>query len=197
MKILSVLIPSRFRFDKMLRAVDSAIACVGDKNNLEVIVRFHKSDTESMSRLHELQKYGDTVKYILGEDFQGYNSLGVFCQELNDAATGIWCWHINNDMICERIEGSVPIDTQLKEISNIGVLCQPQWHKLGASHYENDAGGSAPIYPRTMYSKGAQIGMPPDTFIFNDAKERGWKIQFLAGVSFIHDWHGHEEYNGI
>lgn len=189
--ICSCLIPSRGRFDQLLRTVTSIFKACDNPDEVEIVIRMDDCDKASMSRKDELLFFG--CKVMVGPRLGGYTSLDRFCQELNDAATGDWCWHLSNDMVIQREAGHAGFDTLLKEIQSPDAICHTQWHLLGKSRYERDAGGPAPIYRRAMYNDGKKIGMPPDTFINRDAKKRNYRTFFLTGITLWHDWHGHEE----
>jgi hypothetical protein len=94
--LCSILIPSRKRFNLLLRSIKSIIASAKGKD-FEIIVRLHNDDYESLGRQGELGRFG-MVRVIGGETLNGYASLNEFFNELEPEAKGDWRWHINDDM---------------------------------------------------------------------------------------------------
>jgi hypothetical protein len=94
--ILSVLIPSRYRFDRLVKCIDSYVDNASDKNNVEFIIKFDTDDTESYSRINEIRK-DINIKYLVTDRLKGYQSLHTFANYMYLLATGTWVMFMTDD----------------------------------------------------------------------------------------------------
>ena len=175
-----------------MRLIESAYQYCSHPDNIEVIIRFDSDDGESIPRIRELARFGPQCRHLVGDRLKGYASVATFCQELDAVASCDWRWHLNDDMVIQRRDDTckyVPFDKQVESHPTTGVLLQPEWHQLGGSGYQFDAGGSAPIYPKSLI-EGIGMQNPPDKFLMSRAQELEWETKFLMGVGFWHDWQG-------
>ncbi len=185
--LVSVLIPSINRPKLLLGCVES-ICRSATHGDFEVIVRLHKSDSESLAIADNLRKR-EQVRIILGEDLNGYKSLSEFFRECAAPANGVWCWFLNDDMI---VEGDwmgefskVPIDSRH--------IIQPEFSRLNLSVYRHYEGGPSHAQPTRIWEKFGEplIGGAPCTDVFLDEllrKKNGWKTWFLNNVTVRHNW---------
>lgn len=197
--LCSVLIPSRKRFDQLLKCIESVYQSADMEDmtaQFEVIVRFHKSDLEARDRITELDQFSE-IDAIWGEDHNGYQSLGQFWYELVQVAQGDWVWHINDDMTIATLS-DCKWNIELSKVPDMKHLVQPQWHNLNTSHYGNDARGPAPIHPRTALGKEflePDCGAAVDATIYRElVEERKWPVYFLPGIEVQHHWGGVESH---
>jgi len=94
--ILTVLIPSRYRFDRLVSCIDSFVNLASDKNNVEFIVKFDCDDTESYSRINEIRT-DINIKFIVSDRLEGYNSLHTYANYMYKLATGSWIMFSTDD----------------------------------------------------------------------------------------------------
>lgn len=190
--ICSVLIPSRFKFDRLVQCIESINKSAGG-HDFEIVVRFHNDDKKSVNRIGELSRFVN-VRMIFGETFQGYNSLNIFAEELEDAAQGDWHWHMNDDMTVMG-EGW---DEQLI-LMPANVLVQPEIHQLGDEIYYKDRCGPAPIYHKTSCKLFRPLGPGgPDVQIWDSlVNKNNFEVRFLNGIGVWHRWEpgGHSIYD--
>lgn len=195
--LCSVLIPSRKRFDKLLKCIESVYANAAIHIPFEVIVRFHKSDVEARERCLELDKFPNVLA-IWGEDWDGYESLGVFYHELIQEAIGKWCWHLNDDMVVTTTRPGITWTARLNVVIGANVLVQPELHQLNNSVYVFDKTGPAPIHPRTALGKVLLLpacGGAVDAMIYSElVVKRHWQVRFLEGIGVHHQWGGVESH---
>jgi len=191
--LCSVLIASRKRFDKLTDCIKSIYAHANLYVPFEVIVRFHKSDSEARDRCTELDEFDGPLSAIWGEDLDGYESLGTFYHELIQASIGKWCWHLNDDMVVMSASGS-KWNERLNEVIGRNVLVQPEIHQLNNSVYVFDKAGPAPIHPREALGDlllQPSTGGAVDAAIYRELVEkRHFPVRFLEGIGVHHQWGG-------
>jgi hypothetical protein len=96
--LLTILLPSRNRFDMCINTINSfADTCI-DKSNLEIIIKFDTDDESSLSRIDEIRK-DVNIKYIISDRLRGYFSLHHFCNEMLKQSTGDWILMVNDDSL--------------------------------------------------------------------------------------------------
>lgn len=188
--ICSVLIPSRNRFDALCRCIRSVYSTCSNEHRVEVFVRFHSSDLESVRRAEsgELHQINRNVRYFAGADYLGYDSLGRFYEELTERVSGDWHWQFNDDF--ELIQNGEPWDRQLLRIPMEGFLVQPENHLLNSSHYHLDEHCPAPLYPAGALEKLGLKEFPVDIDIATHRTlviENGWKVEYLKGLTLYHN----------
>lgn len=184
--LLSVLIPSKFRFDKLKRAIESWEQCTRYHGNLEVIVGLDQSDQESVARIGELQ-FPFPVKVYQDRDKLPLEPSCWLWNKIKPHATGIWHQYWSDDM---TIYGTSRWDEELAKVATTGLIVQPEFHKLGGSLYPKDSGGPVPFIPASCYEALGipQVPEPPDTGLETLLRiEHGWKHHFLQGVGVFHD----------
>ena len=183
--LLSVMIPSRKRFDKLLAAVKSWLGNTKDWSNMEILVRLHGSDVESMNRVHEIPEFD---KLHIGADKIVGHANNTLWNELRKHATGIWHQYWSDDMIL--FDSGKHWDELLKDIPTTGFIVQPEIHRLGGSTYPAHVGGPVPFVPAdAMEQCGHMDGLldPPDTSLHNILTGAGWQTRYLTGVGVFHD----------
>ena len=96
--LLTVLLPSRNRFDLCVNTINSFADTCNDKNNLEIIVKFDTDDLNSVNRIQEIRK-DINIKYVISDRLRGYFSLHHFCNEMLKQSTGDWVLMVNDDSL--------------------------------------------------------------------------------------------------
>lgn len=131
--ILTVLLPSRNRFDMLLKTINSFANTCKNISNLEIIIKLDDDDTSSISRLEEIRK-DVNIKVIISSQLNGYASLHEYANEMVKSATGDWCLFGNDDCLMmtkdwdDIIENVKPTES-FKGTPNVGMLsiiCD--WH---------------------------------------------------------------------
>lgn len=187
----SILLPSRFRFDRLLKCVDSIHAAATGRD-FEIIIRLHDDDESSLSRIPELTDNYGTVRIITGKTLLAYSSLDSFYDECQVAAVSDRRWLINDDSV---IEGTgwdeklalIPAD----HIVHCGI------HGIALGRHHNDANSAAPIFNSSVLGriagtnlfKGA--GPPVDVYLSGHYAKAGLPTSFLEGITYWHQWDDH------
>jgi hypothetical protein len=189
--LCSFLVPSRFRFARLLKLIESIYAA-SETEDFEIVVRLHEDDAGSIGRVTELNEM-PRVRYIIGKTLDGYKSLHLFTAELIDAAKGEWCWLFNDDMVL----AGTGWEKQLREMDRTA-LVQPEFHWLNQSCYPRDEGGPAPCHANRpeVAELLRRSGVPAVDVTLRWAWKFGDQrpIRFLAGMAVHHQWGGIESH---
>lgn len=180
--LLSVLIPSLRRFDKLKTAVKSWMDC-SPKGSFEIIVRLHASDKESLGRLDELYAIFP-VQVTTGRDKKEGESNGFLWSEILSYSQGKYCQFWSDDL---TIAGDW--ETPLKAAPNSGVLIQPEWHALNDSVYSRQDDGPTPFVSMGVIRDFGLLHIEPvpDLYYYRELVEkRKWKPYFLNNVAVHH-----------
>lgn len=94
--LCSVLVPTRGRPGEALACAESFLSLASDASRVEVVVRGHLSDAETMAGL--LRAEG--VRVMAGDDEDGYASMDHFVNSTAAVANGCWLWPSADDMRC-------------------------------------------------------------------------------------------------
>lgn len=121
--LLTILLPSRNRFDMCLNTINSFIDTCKNKSNLEIIIKFDTDDQHSLSRIQEIRKDAN-IKVIISDRLKGYFSLHHFCNEMLKKSTGDWVLMVNDDSLMTTHNW----DYLLEQVS-------PVTHKSILGHY--------------------------------------------------------------
>lgn len=100
--LLSVLLPSRNRFDMCLNTINSFVDTCKNKLNLEIVIKFDTDDQHSLSRIDEIRNDAN-IKIIISDRLKGYFSLHHFCNEMLKKSTGDWILMVNDDSLMTTI----------------------------------------------------------------------------------------------
>ena len=124
--ILTLLLPSRNRFDMLLKTINSFVNTCKNISNLEIIIKLDDDDISSISRLEEIRK-DVNIKVIISNQLNGYASLHEYANEMVKSATGDWCLFANDDCLMmtqdwdDIIENVKPTES-FKGTPNVGML---------------------------------------------------------------------------
>lgn len=179
--LISILIPSRKRFSKLIACITSIVAATKE-DDYEILLRLDDDDADTLKHVHLLPNRPH-LRIEVGPREQGYGSISKFVEEMERAAYGTWIWQGNDDM---RVYGDWL--TELKKVPTSGYIVQPEISRLGGSTYHMAEGQAFPIVPRLCWKK-YQPTFPAcfDTDIDRLLRGNGWKTWFLKGVTFWHD----------
>lgn len=97
--MISLLLPTRDRFEHCSQTISSFFDNAKDVNNIEFIIRCDNDDLNFIQKLH-LLPYFDKLKIIIGNRHRGYIDLHVFYNEMFKIANGNYVMPINDDLFC-------------------------------------------------------------------------------------------------
>ncbi len=97
--MVSVLLPTRGRFDALLKSVVSLYNKASNPNSIQLLLRFDEDDLDSIQRISELDNITTNYKYIIGERYEGYFSLDKFVNELCEISDGKFLLLWNDDAL--------------------------------------------------------------------------------------------------
>lgn len=115
MALLTILIPSRYRFDRLVSCIDSYVNLASDKKNVEFIIKFDTDDLESFSRINEIRK-DINIKYLVTDRLNGYNSLHEYANYMYKLATGTWIMFCTDDAKILTKDWDLVLDKQPYEL---------------------------------------------------------------------------------
>jgi glycosyltransferase involved in cell wall biosynthesis len=98
-KLISILIPTRNRFDSLLKAVESIVKHTKTPERVEIVMRFDEDDGYSLSRLDELTKEID-INIMVGKRY-GYLELHKYVNEMCKETKGEFILWFNDDCVIE------------------------------------------------------------------------------------------------
>tara|TARA_X000001382_G_scaffold10371_1_gene7154 strand:- start:8222 stop:8974 length:753 start_codon:yes stop_codon:yes gene_type:complete len=96
-KLVSFLIPSRKRFDNLLKTCNSIAETATDVSRVEILIRFDIDDIESVPRIAELPFDKVDIYVIVGERFRGYIDLNKYINECCSISRGDFLFLFNDD----------------------------------------------------------------------------------------------------
>lgn len=179
--ICSVLIPSRSRPDGLIRAIKSVLETVHDPDSIEILIGLDDDDLESYKRLKEIESQPQVKVFIWPRAWL------KMIADLANLAVGRWIVILNDDA---TIEGQ-GWDTQLEAAPLTGVVFQPEIYRLNESRYPYATRTGFPWFPNKCWEvfgcSNNFLPHPCDYEVCNLAEDRGWKIQFLKGITVYHD----------
>lgn len=99
-KLASILIPTRNRFDSLLKAVNSIIEKTNKLDRIEILIRFDEDDENSLSRVEELPTDKVSINIITGKRHK-YEFLHKYVNEMCAETKGEFIVWFNDDCIIE------------------------------------------------------------------------------------------------
>ena len=96
-KLVSFIIPSRKRFENLVKTCKSIAETATDSTRVEIVVRFDSDDIDSISRIGELPFDEIDIYVIVGERFRGYIDLNKYVNECCDLSRGDFLFLFNDD----------------------------------------------------------------------------------------------------
>jgi hypothetical protein len=94
--MISILIPSRGRFDSLLKTVGSFCA-LAITRDFEILIKLDCDDHESIRRQGELDNFGPSIHVVIGPRLRGYFDLNKFYNCLAALSSGRWLCLFNDD----------------------------------------------------------------------------------------------------
>lgn len=179
--LVSILLPTRKRVDRLIKSVNSFYATARIKDRFDIHLKIDDDDDETQS----VEFNGPKVIKHVSPRGNGWKDFNLWIGDMASQADGEWVWMWNDDCIIETENW----DDMLKEVPTHGYIVQPRTHRLGHSCYVNHEGGPFPVVPNQCwkYFGAEKFPDPPDTGIDNLLRlENGWKTWFID-VAFHHD----------
>lgn len=105
--LASVLIPSRARFDWLLRSARSFAGLARDPGSVEVIVKLDDDDAESLRRVAELPR---GCRVLVSSRGEGYPDLWRWVNDMARLARGDWLLPFNDDSWVESANWDAELD---------------------------------------------------------------------------------------
>lgn len=178
---ISFTIPSRGRPDGLHRAIHSIISYAKDPINIEFVIWFDDDDAVSLIRSEEFEAYSNT-HIITGKRAPVYE----IASHLLTMATGQWVCMFNDDAYFIGQDW----DKTVMSFPTRGVILQPEMYQLNESEYRNAPITGFPFFPNKIWNEPGFGGFnvqPNDSEICVMAHRSGWKIDFINGLTIVHD----------
>lgn len=179
--ICSCLIPSRFRPDGLIKAINSLHRQSSNLHQIEFIIRLDNDDEESLRRQDEFRKFPN-VTILVGLRVHA----NEMCKEMVRHAKGLWILVFNDDATIHGLNW----DALLLGFPTTGVILQPDIYKLNESEYFHADRTGFPFFPNGCWEEFGYedfLPHPCDYAVVDLAERRGWKIRFLPGVTIHHE----------
>jgi hypothetical protein len=202
--LCSVLVPSRARFERLCKTIDSVFETAADPSRVEVIVRLDDDDQDSLNGAAELSEVPN-VHFITGPRLGGYAALPLFYDAMSEVAKGEWVWILNDDAFIGRASdhGPGPRAEQLKaqpgrawddQLADVpvgwNVIIQAELYRLGGSGYWNHEGSAFPIVAKGRWKElgEPQMRNPVDTWLDRLIRDKHHgRTIFLEDVAVVHE----------
>lgn len=182
--LCSILIPSRRRFERLKKCIQSFQDLAHNKTCFEFLVRFHNDDAESISRISELSPFGN-VRVVVSHK-TGYSDVHHSYTELALLSKSRWLWLMNDDCVIEGDNWDKALNSHNHRKRSV---VQPEFHKLGGSTYPKDTYCPFMVLPNHRWMVGGirGFGAPADTATLDWLiNKHSWTVDFLTGVTIWH-----------
>jgi|TARA_A100000164_G_scaffold300134_1_gene274920 hypothetical protein len=172
--LVSILLPSRKRFDALLKSVKSLYDKAENPELIELLLRFDEDDLDSIARIKEIDEITTNYQYIIGERYEGYFSLDKFVNELCEISQGDFFLLWNDDALMMNYNWDGVISLYESE-----TVCL----QMDNNHFPY----IFPIISRDIYEAlGYFSGFPCDTWIHDVCSPLGIEI-IEDEIYAIHD----------
>lgn len=177
--IVSYLIPSRQRPEKLRRCINSISDC-HDKGSFEIIVRVDDDD-DTVPRSPVVAK---AYALFIPGPRHGWEMLHLAFEEMMAHATAPWIAFANDDMVLSGPNW----DRRIREVPAKGFFCYPETHRLNSSDYPGE-GGPMIIVPRDAWKLCGCKTVPQglDSSLPIMLRTIGWQPRLLDGTVLWHD----------
>lgn len=118
---LSIIYPTRKRFDLFVKSTDSLIQKCSDLNNLEVLVAMDNDDIDTISKTEEYIKDKPFIKIYTSERHY-YKNLNLYVNEMAKLATGDYLLLWNDDCLMETDHYDLVMDKYLDKFMVVNPL---------------------------------------------------------------------------
>ena len=184
--LVSVIIPSRNRFETLVESIVSVYETADDPSRVEVLVRFDADDENSVSRISELPFDKIDIRVIVGQRLRGYIDLNKYINECCSIGRGDFLFLFNDD---SKIV-TKGWDTELKKFSGQTVVLNPDTFD-DAQIYN-----TFPIISRNIYDLVGHFSLQAhnDTWVSEVGKMVG--IEKHIAIEIFHDRPENDKFTG-
>jgi len=175
-KLASILIPTRNRFDSLLKAINSIVNTTKDLSRVEILIRFDEDDESSISRIKELPTDEIDINIIIGKRYK-YEELHRYVNEMCEETKGEFIVWFNDDCIIQ----SNGWDDIIAEYIGKTICFYPNNKKTGS-------GNIFPIISRKIYETLGHFSLSQqvDTWQAHVCNKAGLEIR-RDDLVFIHN----------
>ena len=168
------------RVAKLRKAVASVFDTAMDPTRVEVVLRVHSDDKDTIAALPELMR--PNLRVAIGPPV-AYGTLGKCFDEAAALATGQWHMQFNDDTY---LQGEA-WDQKLADLPGpFRCMVQPELNQLGPSGYRFDVNCPFMWYPSWVWSEYYKRVLPDPA----DKAIWSWSDNmalFLSGITVYHD----------
>lgn len=193
--LVSAIIPTRKRVPRLMVTLDSLIRQADDPSCLEIVLKVDEDDEQTRRYAPSIHAAGATINIVISPRGRGYVEMGRFVTEACAAATGQWCFLIDDD---SWIIGK-GWDTLLKAVPIENCVASCEFYHLGKSHYGSGSCGPVGLFfPNGSWKKYgvAEIPSPADECLRSLlVDQQGYKVHLLKGIIYHHDRDSQEVLN--
>ena len=188
--ICGFIIPSRKRFDRLLRTIESIHRSARDMSEVEILVKFDYDDDEASERFLELSKFTNTRLFFdrrcEHENMTGYASISQAYNRLMRLSEARWLWMFNDDCL---LEGDW--QTELEELPSERNYVHPWRIQTRVDNwYDENPIGPFPVIRKADFDWTKDrdtIRDPIDADIVKIYQLKGEPPAFLHGVIVTHE----------
>jgi hypothetical protein len=175
-KLISILIPTRNRFDSLLKAIGSILKTTKHLEKIEIILRFDSDDINSLSRTSELPTDKIDINIMIGPRYK-YIELHKYVNEMCEKTTGEFIAWFNDDCVIETEGWDEIIEKYIGKI----VCFYP-------NNKETGGGNIFPIISRKIYEILGHFSLSQqvDSWQAVVGKSAGIEVK-IDDVIFIHN----------
>ncbi len=106
---LTIIYPTRKRYDLFVKSTESLIEKCSDVNNLEILVTMDNDDTETISKTEEYILDKPFIKIMVSDRYY-YKNLNLYVNAASSVATGDYLLLWNDDCIMESSNYDLTMD---------------------------------------------------------------------------------------
>lgn len=177
---VSILLPTRSRFDLFKKSVNSLYEMASKHSNFEILVALDSDDQETIEKVQDFKKNRDNIKTKIYER-QGYGLLHNYQNDLfkDSEGTSIFLW--NDDLKMETRDWDVKIIEHHKDFCILSPMVSNMFD------YWKNQGMLFPVIPRKLIDlTGRLASFSADSWL-NIVGMRLGIIKNIDNVSVYHD----------
>ena len=95
-KRISILLPTRNRFEHCSKFIDSAISLASEPKNIEILLKIDNDDNDTKDNLDKFP-YQENLIFVFSDRMNGYDSLPIFMNMLYEKSSGDWLYLAGDD----------------------------------------------------------------------------------------------------
>ena len=185
-KLVSVIVPSRKRFDMLLVSLQSIHEMAADTSQLETIIRFDDDDGQSIKRIPELPFTKMNLRVIIGPRLRGYFDLNKFINECCGVSCGEFLFLFNDDSTIITKNW----DKELEKHKGQVVVLNPDTHD-DAQQYN-----TFPIISREIYDLVGHFSLQAHNDAWVSQVGKKLNIEKHINIEIFHDRPDNSNFTG-